>query len=246
MTKSPGFWFFTGDWLKDPELRFCSIFARGLLVDLLCYMFEAKEQGYLVWPDGTARTDREIAEAISGGEMSEKLAAIAELEKKGVLSRDFRGALFSRRLVRLAEISQTRQQVGSKGGSKRQANRQANEQQKQGVTVSVSDSVSDTFNNPPLPPKGKRVVVDSSKVVFPESLDTKEFREAWEDWCNHRKEIRQPMNPVHRKKLLNRLASWGVDRAIAAIDHTITMGWQGIREPNQVNAKKLTNEEVPF
>lgn len=149
MAKSPGFWFFTGDWMKDPELRFCSIFARGLLVDLLCILHEAKEQGYASNPDGTPRSAEQIVDAISGGSREEKLAGLAELERSGVLSRDNRGVLFSRRVARLAELSKERKQNGSKGGSKtsskRQANRQQNEQQNRGVSVSVSVSDSDSF-----------------------------------------------------------------------------------------------------
>jgi hypothetical protein len=146
MAKSPGFWFFTGDWMKDPELRFCSIFARGLLVDLLCILHEAKEQGYASNPDGTPRPDDQIVDAISGGSREEKLSALAELEQSGVLSRDSRGVLFSRRVARLAELSQARKQNGSKGGSKRQANAKQNAKQNGGVSVSVSVSDSDSFS----------------------------------------------------------------------------------------------------
>ena len=153
MAKSPGFWFFTGDWMKDPELRFCSIFARGLLVDLLCILHEAKEQGYASNPDGTPRTDEQIVDAISGGSREEKLAGLGELERSGVLSRDNRGVLFSRRVARLAELSRERKQNGSKGGSKTRSKRAANtvaneqqtEQQNRGVSVSVSVSDSDSF-----------------------------------------------------------------------------------------------------
>jgi hypothetical protein len=145
MAKSPGFWFFTGDWMKDPELRFCSLFARGLLVDLLCILFEAKEQGYASNPDGTPRTDEQIADAVSGGSREDKLSALAELERSGVLSRDFRGVLFSRRIARLSELSEARKQNGSKGGSKTQAKLKQTGEQKAGVSVSVSDSVSDSF-----------------------------------------------------------------------------------------------------
>lgn len=149
MAKSPGFWFFTGDWMKDPELRFCSLFARGLLVDLLCILFEANEQGYASNPDGTPRTDEQIADAVAGGSREEKLSALAELERSGVLSRDSRGVLFSRRIARLSELSKARKQSGSKGGSKAQAKlKQTDEQttkQNGGVSDSVSVSDSDSF-----------------------------------------------------------------------------------------------------
>jgi hypothetical protein len=145
MAKSPGFWFFTGDWMKDPELRFCSLFARGLLVDLLCILFEAKEQGYASNPDGTPRTDEQIADAVSGGSREDKLSALAELERSGVLSPYFRAVLFSRRIARVSELSEARKQNGSKGGSKTQAKLKQTGEQKAGVSVSVSDSVSDSF-----------------------------------------------------------------------------------------------------
>lgn len=148
MAKSPGFWFFTGDWMKDPELRFCSLFARGLLVDLLCILFEANEQGYASNPDGTPRTNEQIADAVSGGSREEKLAALAELEQSGVLSRDSRGVLFSRRLARLAEVSKARSKSGAKrkqNESKPEANGEQTNKQKPGVSVSVSVSDSDSF-----------------------------------------------------------------------------------------------------
>lgn len=155
MAKSPGFWFFTGDWLKDPELRFCSIFARGLLVDLLCILFEANERGYASKPNGEPRSDEEIVDAVSGGSREQKLQALRELEASGALSRDNRGVLFSRRLARLAEINQTRKQSGSKGGSKTQAklkqNIEQSAKQKAGVSVSVSDTfldISESLSDP--------------------------------------------------------------------------------------------------
>lgn len=159
--KAPGFWFYPGDWMKDPELRFCSLFARGLLVDLLCLMFESKQRGYLSKPDGSPRSDDAIVDSIAGGSREEKLAALDELESSGVLSRDNRGVLYSRRLARLGELSAARSKAGSKGGSKqasktqangaanRQANTQANEKQNRGVSASVSVSDSDK-NSPSL------------------------------------------------------------------------------------------------
>lgn len=168
--KSPGFWFFTGDWMKDPELRFCSLFARGLLVDLLCLMFEAKRCGYLCTPDGSPRSDESIVDAISGGSREEKLAALRELESSGVLSRDENGVLFSRRLSRLADLHELRKQSGSKGGSKKAANQKANdvandlanEKQNGGVTDTVSDSDSS---------RKKKKTSSSKKKARPESVE---------------------------------------------------------------------------
>lgn len=81
--------------------------------------------------------------------------------------------------------------------------------------------------NPPKSPKGDSV----DSVPIPSELDTPAFGEAWADWQKHRREIRKPLKKTQAEKQLRQFADWGVARAIAAIEHTITMGWQGIREP---------------
>ena len=58
------------------------------------------------------------------------------------------------------------------------------------------------------------------------------FSEAWEKWQQHRREIRKPITPTAAVSLLKKLAGWGVDRAVAAIEHSIASGWQGIFEKN--------------
>lgn len=179
MGKSPGFWFFTGDWLKDSELRFCSLFARGLLVDLLCLMFESKEQGYLSKPNGDPRSDIDIVNAISGGTCDEKIEALAELEASGVLSRDSRGVLYSRRISRLGELSKERSKAGSKGGSKTQAKLKQTDKQTDKQNRGVSDSVSVSVSTPPKAPQ-EQIEVDEVKI--PQKLKTERFVGWFQKW----------------------------------------------------------------
>jgi hypothetical protein len=151
MAKLPSFQFYPGDWMKDPELRLCSIFARGLLVDLLCIMFEAKHRGQLVLADGvTPWTDLQIVDAVTGGDRHEKLSALEELLCNGVLKRDEQGIVYSKRLLADELIRQERSKAGSKGGSKAQANRQANgvanDQAKSSPSSSSSSSTSVSNN----------------------------------------------------------------------------------------------------
>jgi hypothetical protein len=47
MGKLPWFKFFPGDWLKDHELRMASMSSKGIWIDVVCAMFEAKERGAL-------------------------------------------------------------------------------------------------------------------------------------------------------------------------------------------------------
>lgn len=240
--KSPGFWFFTGDWLKDSELRFCSLFARGLLVDLLCLMFEAKEQGYLSKPDGSPRGNEEIVAAISGASIEEKLEALRELESSGVLDRDNRGVLFSRRLARLAEISKTRSKVGSKGGSKTQAKPQANgeakrkqnDKQKQGVTVTVTDTDTEfththTAHEADLPMQLGVVYPSGSTRGEAFAAIAPDVSVAWDRWCEFRHSIDgRPIDPIQAEAVLMDLARRGEAKAIADIDFSIRKGSKSI------------------
>ena len=69
--------------------------------------------------------------------------------------------------------------------------------------------------------------------IVPLLLDTPEFRQAWADWLQHRKEKRKPVTPLSAKQSLTELEAMGPDRATAAIRHSIGKGWTGIFEPDR-------------
>lgn len=138
--KQPYLKFYPGDWLKDSDVRRCSIFARGLLVDLLCLCHEAKFRGRLCEADGvTPWSNDDIVNALGGASRDELLEGISELERKGVLSRDERGVLYSRRMVRDAEISEERAAAGSAGGVAKS---------KQSSSKTVANGLANTCQNP--------------------------------------------------------------------------------------------------
>jgi hypothetical protein len=76
---------------------------------------------------------------------------------------------------------------------------------------------------------------DTKKVTpgdyFPLPFQSDEFKGAWNDWKQHRIEKRKPITPLSAKKSLLELSAMGEARAIAAINHSIANGWQGIFEP---------------
>ncbi len=47
MGKLPAFQFYTGDWLKDPQLSMCAPSTRGIWIDLLCAMHENNRSGQI-------------------------------------------------------------------------------------------------------------------------------------------------------------------------------------------------------
>lgn len=64
-------------------------------------------------------------------------------------------------------------------------------------------------------------------------LKTDEFRKAWEDWARHRAERKPKLTRTSVVRQIRRLEKLGHDRAVAAIDHSIASGYQGIWEPRE-------------
>jgi hypothetical protein len=87
------------------------------------------------------------------------------------------------------------------------------------VTVTEADTDTDkSKKETPLP-------------LFPDPLKTAAFDEAWNEWAADRRERRlKPYTTRGAAKLLKRLAGLGSDRAVAAIEHSITHGYQGVYE----------------
>lgn len=65
------------------------------------------------------------------------------------------------------------------------------------------------------------------------------FLQAWQDWQEHRREIKKPLTPRASQEQMKEFRAWGEVRAIKAIRHTIKKQWVGIREEDaQPNANK--------
>jgi uncharacterized protein YdaU (DUF1376 family) len=87
-------------------------------------------------------------------------------------------------------------------------------------------------------PVSKRKVADAPVVVIPESIRTEAFQKAWNSYLAYRKEMRfKALKPTSVVHILLRMATWGEEASIEAINTSIRNGWQGIFEPrSQVNA----------
>lgn len=97
----------------------------------------------------------------------------------------------------------------------------------------------------PTPKRSKKSTFDPLEVAIPHELDTPEFLEAWRSWADHKREIGNRLTPTATRQQLAKLADWGVDRAVAAIDHSIANGWKGIFEPKNGESNGQTNGHSP-
>jgi len=103
---------------------------------------------------------------------------------------------------------------------------------------------------PPKSPKGERSVFDFASLELPEQIRTEAMQDAWLRWGKHRREIRKPLTQTQCLEQLRQFADWGEARSVAAINHTIIKGWQGIVEPDQSSSttqgERKSNRELIF
>jgi hypothetical protein len=78
-------------------------------------------------------------------------------------------------------------------------------------------------------------------------LDSPPFRDAWQKWQQHRRDINKLLTETQTREQLAKLADWGRDRAVKALTHSVANGWQGIFEPNTEGNRhgKHTNDIGP-
>ena len=108
--KRPSFQFYPSDWLRDTALRSCSAGARGLWIDMICFMHEGNPYGHLkvgdkvILPDNLARMVGETLEVVS--------AWLDELKIAGVYDIADDGSIVSRRMIRDENLRKIRASGG--------------------------------------------------------------------------------------------------------------------------------------
>lgn len=110
MTKRPAFQWYPGDWQRDTALRACRLEARGLWIEMLNLMHDGEPYGHLT-AGGVPLDTLNLARMV-GTSPKRCAALLAELESRGVFSRNAAGVIFSRRMVK-DEHNRT---VRAKGG----------------------------------------------------------------------------------------------------------------------------------
>jgi DNA-binding GntR family transcriptional regulator len=187
--KSPGFWFYPGDFERD--MAGVSLAAQGLWTRMLGWAHQNEaHRGFLELPNGQPMTERQIALRV-GRSLREVRPLLQELESYAVFSRTPQGTVFSRRMARETDISSIRRAAAKSRADKasRAANGtfagpfdptvkpdliQQNTEQPQSKTPTVSDSDSDSDSDLYLEnrPRGNAVVPrrswDDFRDVYPE------------------------------------------------------------------------------
>jgi len=95
---NPWMKFYPRDWRGDQALRAVSVAARGLWIECLCIMHEAKPYGHLL-VNGQKVEDDTLAR-MAGVPVDEVRILMSELQQAGVFSLTRKGVVFSRRMTK--------------------------------------------------------------------------------------------------------------------------------------------------
>lgn len=92
--------------------------------------------------------------------------------------------------------------------------------------------------------------VKNEEVRFPDNLNCGVFKEKWNEWISYRKERKLPkLTSATARKQIDMLSGFGLTRAIASIEASITNGWQGLFEPKmqpkQQSYSRPEHREMP-
>jgi len=225
MPKRPSFQFYPSDWLRDTALRSCSTGARGLWIDMICFMHEGNPYGHLkvgdkvILPVNLARMVGETLEVVEGW--------LKELHHAGVYDLTEDGTICSRRMIRDENLRQIRALGGKLGGNPAlingdKVNLKVIQEVKQNPTPSSSSSSpsSKEKNNTPQRPE------DVSDLI-------------WADWLRHRKGLRASVTET----VINRIRK-EADKASMPLESVFELmcarGWRGF-EAEWVK-KSVTND----
>lgn len=84
------------------------------------------------------------------------------------------------------------------------------------------------------------------EVPIPENLDSEDFKATWDEWIEHKFDIKDPLTPRAAKMALKRISAWGKVRAIAAIVHSIAAPYKGIFEEKTYGKPQAPVQEIEF
>lgn len=178
--KRPSFQFYPSDWLRDTGLRSCSTGARGLWIDMICFMHEGTPYGHLkvgekvILPVNLARMVGETLEQVEGW--------LEELKQAGVFDVEPDGTIVSRRMVRDEEIRSARAIGGKLGGNPLLLSKKVNLEVKHEVAVEDKQNTTPSSSSS-LSSSSSASKVRHQAIACPPDVD----QQVWVDWVQLRK-----------------------------------------------------------
>jgi hypothetical protein len=188
----PAMPFYIGDWKKDPAIQVLSREDKMIWLEMIFLMWESKERGYLT-VNGIPMTNEMLSTALNldNQNLTKRLSMYEEF---GLFSRrESDGAIYSRRIVKIIELSEKRKNVGLLGGnpnlvkqklSKSKAKGKANaenenENENENERVVLKDYRVENFEK--IPPVYNWIILRAEEMKYPEITDqVKRFYDYYE------------------------------------------------------------------
>lgn len=222
--KRPSFQFYPSDWLRDTALRSCSTGARGLWIDMICYMHEGNPYGYLkvgskvILPENLSRMTGETLENVK--------TWLEELLEANVYDLDSDGAICSRRMIKDENLRNIRAEGGKLGGNPAlKGKSKDNLKVKQKPTPSSSSSSSSSIIKTTPTPEGVSV-------------------DLWNDFLVYRKRLKAPVTDRVLARLIKEaeLAKMPLADVLETI---IFKGWRSF-EASWIQQSQQKAKELPL
>lgn len=75
-------------------------------------------------------------------------------------------------------------------------------------------------------------------------FSSEEFKKAWAEWIDYRKELKKPLKPKSIKAQWKQFVLWGEAGCIESIAQSIRSGWQGLFPPRQNNQQMYNKKPL--
>ena len=135
----PAMPFYFGDWRKAPEIRALDLDVRMIWFEMIGYMWESTERGYLTI-NGKPPTHSTLARMI-GIDITKLQQALQQLSEFDVYSvRTSDGAIYSRKMVHNIDVSEKRAGAGKKGMKSRYSKQIDNKHSNIVITKSITNT----------------------------------------------------------------------------------------------------------
>ena len=234
--KRPSFQFYPSDWLRDTALRSCSPAARGLWIDMICFMHEGNPYGHLKVGNKVILSTN-LASMV-GATLKDVIDWLEELHQAGVYELGEGGEIYSKRMVRDEILRNKRAEGGKLGGNpalkvNHEDNHKVEIEDKQKPTPSSSSSssstISSTKKNTVAPPSG---VTDS----------------VWQDWLSLRKTKKAAVTQTAIDGIEREASKAGVSLQ-SALETCCARGWTGFKADwlkDKADAKSFAEKDYDF
>lgn len=87
----------------------------------------------------------------------------------------------------------------------------------------------------PTPSSDADIPWAEDKEIGPMPFSSDEFKKAWAEWIDYRKEMKKALKPKSIKMQWKQFVLWGEAGCIESISQSIRSGWQGLFPPRQNN-----------